>query len=120
MNSLRAFVASLAVLSALGATACQSDSYAESDHVQFRVVASNTEIVVGDTVTLSTRSENTLGRDASVTWTTTGGDVKADQGGRIARATFEKPGTYTVTGQLELDGEVVQRDSVNIYVRPVR
>jgi plastocyanin len=107
---------------ALTLTGCQNDGYAgsENEDVRFRVIASNSDIVAGDVVTFTTRSENTLGRDAKVTWTSTGGEIDTEDGGRIARATFEKPGTYTVTGQLKVDGQVVRSDSVDVRVKAVR
>lgn len=107
---------------ALG-TGCRdndADTGTENAQVRFRVTASNTDIVAGDVVTFTTRSENTLGRDAAVRWTSTGGDIKTEENGRVARATFTKPGTYTVTGRLEIDGQVVRSDSVDVRVKAVR
>jgi plastocyanin len=123
MKALRALIVSVGMFSALGVAGCQNDGYSENDsadNMKFRVVASNTDIVAGDVVTFTTRSENTLGRDPKVTWTTTGGDIDAEEGGRVARATFKSPGTYTVTGKLELDGHVVRSDSVDVRVKSVR
>jgi len=109
-------------LMALTLTGCQNDGYSGSanEDVRFRVVASNTDIVAGDVVTFTTRSENTLGRDAKVTWTSTGGDIDTENGGQLARATFDKTGTYTVTGQLQVDGQIVRSDSIDVRVKPVR
>jgi hypothetical protein len=76
--------------------------------------------MAGDTVTLTTRSQNLLGKDAKVEWTTTGGKIDGEDRGRIARAKFDKPGTYTVTGRLYVDGKLYDEDSVNILVRAVR
>jgi len=83
-------------------------------------MASSVSILAGEVVTLTTRSENTLGRDAGVKWTSTGGDIKTEDNGRIARVTFPNPGTYTVTGRLELDGQGTRTDSVDVRVREVR
>jgi len=107
---------------ALG-TGCQdnnSSSDSNPSNIRFSVAASNSDIVVGDTVTFTTRSENTLGRDARVKWTSTGGELDTDEGGRIARATFNAPGTYTVTGRLEIDGQATRTDSVDVRVKSVR
>jgi plastocyanin len=120
MRPALALTICLGLSSALGAAGCQSNSYAENDNVRFRVLASNVDIVAGDVVTFSTRSENTLGRDAKVTWTSTGGELDTEDGGRIARATFKKPGTYTVTGRLELDGQPTHSDSIDVRVKPIR
>lgn len=124
MNTLRRTIAlaCTGVMLAFGAGCNNDGGYAgsEAENVGFDVVASNTDIVAGDVVTFSTRSQNTLGRDAEVSWTSTGGDIKTEEGGRIARATFSKPGTYTVTGRLEIDGRVVRSDSVDVRVKSVR
>lgn len=84
------------------------------------VNASNDNIVVGDTTTFTLTSRNTLARDAEVRWTSTGGDLRPDENGRIARATFDVPGSYTVSASLFIGGREVSRDSVTVNVRPVR
>jgi hypothetical protein len=87
---------------------------------QISLVSSNREIAVGDTTTLTVNSRNTLGRDARVEWTTTGGDLQTADSDRVARLMFEQPGMYTVTASLLVDGREVDRESVNINVRPLR
>ena len=84
------------------------------------MTASNRQIVTGEVTTFSVASENTLGRDAQVEWTTTGGELRTEDNGRIARAMFNQPGAYTITAVLLLDGIEVDRDSVTINVRPLR
>jgi hypothetical protein len=87
---------------------------------QISMVASNREITVGDTTTLTVNSRNTLGRDARVEWATTGGDLQTSDSDRIARVMFDMPGVYTVTASLLVDGREVDRESVNINVRPLK
>jgi hypothetical protein len=87
---------------------------------QISLVSSNREITVGDTTTLTVNSRNTLGKDAQVEWTSTGGDLQTADSDRVARVMFEQAGVYTVTASLMVDGRVVDRESVNINVRPLR
>ena len=84
------------------------------------MTSSNRQIATGEVTTFSVSSENTLGRDAQVEWTTTGGELRTEDNGRIARAMFNQPGAFTVTAVLLVDGREVDRDSVTINVRPLR
>ena len=123
MNALFRTFGKLVLVGSLAiGSACAggSRSSAPDDDVRFRITASSASIVAGEMVTFTTRSENTLGRDPGVKWTSTGGDIKTEENGRIARVTFPNPGTYTVTGRLELDGQAMRSDSVDIRVREVR
>jgi hypothetical protein len=89
------------------------------EEMGFWIDASDTDIVEGELVTLTAHDRNTVGRNAKVEWTTTAGDVNTEANGRIARVTFDKPGTYTVTGRLLVDGEAVREDSVDIEVEQI-
>ncbi len=123
MNALFRALGTVTLLGTIAlAGGCRNDgdSTRVDDDVRFRVMASSVSILAGEVVTLTTRSENTLGRDAGVKWTSTGGDIKTEDNGRIARVTFPNPGTYTVTGRLELDGQGTRTDSVDVRVREVR
>src|SRR4051812_47089510 len=92
-------------LALLAGPACSSDGgddhYTQRPVAQGRpeinISASNKEIAVGDTTTLTVNSRNTLGHSADVEWTTTGGKLNTEENGRIARITFPAPGVYTVT-----------------------
>lgn len=77
-------------------------------------------VLVGDTTTFIVKSRNTVGYDAEVQWTSTGGEIQSEQNGSIARARFDQPGVYTITSTLLIDGREVDRDAVNITVRPLR
>jgi hypothetical protein len=90
------------------------------DNPQISLRAANEEIVVGDTTTLTINSKNTLGRDARVEWSTTGGELDTEDSDRIARVRFDQPGVYTITAKLIVDGEVVDREAMNIEVRPLK
>jgi hypothetical protein len=91
-----------------------------SSQPQISLVASNKEIVQGDTTTLTVDSRNTLGRNAQIEWTATGGEVQTDDSGRVARVRFDTPGVFTVLGRLLIDGQEVDREMMNINVRPLR
>lgn len=121
LRVLAARLACVALVSPLlpGCGASGGGGMDENDSVKFGIRASNREIVVGETVTVTPRTENTYGRDATVEWTTTGGRITPEENGRIARATFDQPGTYTITGKLFVDNAVAKSDSVDIKVRPL-
>jgi hypothetical protein len=80
----------------------------------------NREVLAGDTTTLTVNSRNTIGRDARIEWSTTGGQLTTEENGRIARVRFDTPGMYTVTSHLLMGEQEVSRDSVNINVKPLR
>ena len=87
---------------------------------QISLMASNKDIVAGEVSTFTVNSRNTLGRDAQVDWSSTGGDLKTAENDRIARVTFDEAGVFTVTATLIVDGREVDREMVNINVRPLK
>lgn len=114
----RALVGAAAVCLGLGA--CESGPHAVERTLNapptIEVSSSSRRIVQGETVTLSMLNRNTIGRDAFVEWESTGGMLTAEENGRIVRARFDEPGTYTVTAVLIVDGEEVDRDSATVEV----
>lgn len=86
---------------------------------EFSINSSAREIMVGETVTITTQSRNLMGRDVDVEWTSTGGDLSTERNGQIARVKFDKPGTYTVAATATFDNRVMT-DSVTVNVRPLR
>src|SRR4051812_34993241 len=90
---------------------CAGDNHHSSTPVaeaepQIDIATTNKEIAVGDTTTLTVTSRNTLGHNAQVQWDTTGGNLTPGDNGRLARVQFDKPGTYTVSAKLMIDGRV--------------
>ena len=112
----------LGVSAAAGVTGCNNNRVDEplEARPQISLVASNREIVAGDTTTLTVNSRNTLGRDAEIEWIATGGRLSTDENDRVARLAFDEAGVYTVTAVLHVDGREVDRESVNITVRPLK
>lgn len=87
---------------------------------KMHVNASRREAVVGEVITFTARTENLLGRDASVRWSAPAGELRTEQDGRVARVIFDEPGTYSVAAQLFIDGFEVRRDSKTVTVHPLR
>jgi hypothetical protein len=87
---------------------------------QVSIVPGNTNVVTGDSTTLTVTSRNTLGRNAKIEWTTTGGKLHTEQDGRVARVQFDQPGAYTVTAKLRIGDYIADQDSVTINARPLR
>jgi plastocyanin len=120
MNALARNAALGTMLAALLLSgACASNEPAEQRQVSMSVDASSGEVMAGDTVTLRAKTENALGRDSHVAWTSVGGDIKTEENGRTARASFKKPGLYTVTARLYVNDRVMREESVDIRVKPV-
>lgn len=78
------------------------------------------EIYAGELVTVTAATQNLVGREADIQWTTTGGELTTEENGRIARVRFDRAGTYVVSAQLLLNGEVVRTDQTTVVVRPLR
>jgi hypothetical protein len=95
------------------------DSSSPGGNASIDIEGGSRDALVGDTVTFVARSRDTYGRDAKITWNATAGDVTTDQEGRVARVKFTEPGTYSVRASLEIDGQPVQSDMVEVRVKPI-
>lgn len=118
-------LASVSVLAGAAVLAgCNQSSYAEPGQqtttAGLTIEPSSREIVVGETVTLVARTRDTYGRDAKLKWSTTAGSLSEEQDGRVARVKFNEVGTYTVKATLNVDGNPVQTDMVEIRVKAIR
>lgn len=122
MNRLALFTA--ASLLALAPMACNQSAYSTSNNstttAGLAIEPSSREIVVGETVTFVARTHDTYGRSAKVEWSSTAGDLKREEDGRIARVKFDEVGTYTVKASLMIDNVAVQSDMVEVRVKPIR
>jgi len=115
-------IAAAAVLSAGLATlpGCDTDDNAGSiAQPQFSVSPSSREIMVGEIVTVTTRSSNLAGGESQIDWFTTGGNLTTEQNNRVARIQFDRPGNYTVSARLSDADEITYSDSVTINVKPL-
>ena len=111
------------LLLALTAAGCNQTAYSTNPNqttVSLSLEPSSREIVSGETVTVVARTRDTYGRDAKVRWTSAGGELRQEQDGRIARVKFAEPGSYTISASLTIDDQVVQSDTVEIRVKPIR
>ncbi|CAN5596185.1 hypothetical protein BH10PLA1_BH10PLA1_14660 [soil metagenome] len=118
---IRTCIVGLSVATGLAAAGCHAtEDFSNKDKaITLQVRPSSRSIVVGETVTFLSRTENTLGRDAKLDWTTTGGTLKTEENNRVARVTFDKPGTYSVIATLNADGRQVDRSSTDVEVKPL-
>jgi hypothetical protein len=109
----------VALLLLAGLCACRHDRAAPTGTLQaaVHVEPSSREVSAGETVIVSARTENTFGRETKITWRTSGGTLKKEDIGDLARVTFPSPGTYRVTARLAVKGEPTHQDSVEIHVR---
>jgi hypothetical protein len=53
-------------------------------------------------------------------WEAPGGKVATEDSGRIARVMYDRPGTYTVTGHLLVDGREIRAEQVTVNVKPLK
>lgn len=102
-----------------GLTGCVTNDGGAEGQPTFSIQASNDEILTGEIVTLTTRSSNLAGTQSQIEWSSTAGEVKTEENGRIARVQFDRPGQYTVSARLKVDDQLVESDTVSIDVRPV-
>jgi hypothetical protein len=117
MRLHRPIVLSAALALLLGLSGCANTLTTTSDSAQLDISATAHSIYEGEIATVTTRSMNTLGRDADIEWSTTGGKLDTERNDRIARIKFDKPGTYIITAKLVVDGHVVDSDQVEVTVR---
>ena len=124
MNALRPACLAAAILVIGSGVACDTSSRSSSSdpaisRVALKLEPSTRELMTGETVTITARSQDTYGRNSELNWTTTSGDLTTEQNGRIARVKFDDAGTYTVTAVLMIDGHEERREAVNIRVKPL-
>lgn len=126
MNTLRSIgLISVATLLLGTGIACESwgrrssNSEPALSRVSLTLEPSTRELVVGETVTITARSEDTYGRDSDLEWMTTSGKLSTEENGRIARVKFDQPGMYTVSAVLSVEGRETRRATVEIRVKPL-
>jgi hypothetical protein len=112
-----------AMLSLLGA--CASNDYnrlpaGPDAQVGLKLSPSSRSIAEGEVVTVQANTENLLGKDAEMRWEAPGGKVATEDSGRIARVMYDRPGTYTVTGHLLVDGREIRAEQVTVNVKPLK
>ncbi|MBY0308432.1 MAG: hypothetical protein K2Q09_06795 [Phycisphaerales bacterium] len=121
--ALLAAVAGTLLLGACGTDNSVKSSRTEASVAQrpsLSITAPSRDLLAGDTATFMANTVNTYGRDAKVRWTVTGGRLTTEENGRIARVRFDDTGTYTVKAMLDIDGNPVQTEAVDVRVRPVK
>ncbi|MEX2219131.1 MAG: hypothetical protein WD749_10275 [Phycisphaerales bacterium] len=118
---LRAAVAGALAAGVLGGCrdTDRSASLGPDSSIGLKLEQTTRSIVAGEIVTVTARTENLLGRDASIRWLAPGGDLQTEQNGRTARVRYDQPGTYTITAQLFADEREVRRDQVTVRVNPL-
>lgn len=124
MLVLRHLLFAGAVLVLGAGAACNSSTRTSSadpavSRVDLTLEPSTRELLVGETVTITARNQDTYGRDPQINWTSTSGKLSTEQNGRIARVKFAQAGTHTVTAVLTIDGREARRETVEIRVKPL-
>jgi hypothetical protein len=118
---------SLAVL-LFALSGCNSPMAVDKQAPAMRLEASRNNVLVNESVTLFVKSENTLGKNAKVTWSSSLGSVKPEREGLLdfssdhprALFTSNQPGIAVITATVTLDDGQKLSDSVNLTVNPVR
>lgn len=101
-------------------TGCTTSRNGTLGEPEFNISSSNRNALVGEIITFTTRSKNLAGRESHIEWRTSGGDLTTEQNSRVARVKFDRPGKYTVSARLFVEGEAVETDSVSVDIRPMR
>jgi len=114
-------VIAIIILIAGALSACESMGHHDATigEPEFGINASSTEIMQGETVTLTTRSKNVEGRQTEIQWRADGADLTVENNGRVARVRFDQPGTYIVTSTMNIDNQMAQSSSVTVKVKPL-
>ncbi len=104
-----------------GTVGCQSARHGDGlrSRVGMELEPSTTNLVAGETVTVMAHTQDTIGRDVELQWANSAGELTTEKGGRVARVRFDQPGTYQVTARMLVDGREIERDTIEIKVRPV-
>ncbi|MCI0365622.1 MAG: hypothetical protein L0Y44_10675 [Phycisphaerales bacterium] len=104
-------------------TGCTTDDNRTHDATlgltDFSVNSSADEVMVGETVTFTTRSTNLAGRNSEIEWSTTGGKLDTEFNNRVARVQFDRPGMYMISSTLLIEGEPVETDMIMVKVKPL-
>jgi plastocyanin len=118
-NSSLVTLACLALsLGAVSLGGCATTAHGPQDPIEFSIAPSVRTVHVGEPVTLTTRSANTVGYETSVDWQTTGGELTTQQRQHIAQIKFDQPGTYQVTATLHMKNQPDYSDTVDFVVKP--
>jgi len=78
------------------------------------------QIYSGEIATVTAHTANVGTQNAEIRWQTTGGQLNTEQNNMVARVQFDRPGTYVVSAQLFVDGDLANTQSVTIEVLPLR
>lgn len=100
-------------------TGCTTSNDGTLGEPAFNITASKREALVGENVTFTTRSKNLAGRESHIEWRSSGGELTTEENNRVARVKFDRPGKYTISSRLYVDGQAVETDSVSVDVRPI-
>ena len=125
---------SLARLSVLGAAfaillaACTESMSTWGTDPALSVSATRSDILVNESATVMIKSQNTLGSNPKVKWSTTLGEITPIKEGMFdfradkpaAMFTSDKPGTAIVTATLTMDNGKTLSDSTQIQVAAMR
>ena len=106
-------------LTLLAAPGCETQPKVAEVPVGFIVTPSRDIVLAGENVTFTATTTNTIDRDATIEWTTTGGKLEKVDNDRVTRVTFDEPGEYKVSADLLLEGKRVDTEIVKITVTPV-
>lgn len=123
MKAIRiaSLLAGITALACIGA--CNTHRTSSGDpamaHVDLNLDVSSHDIIAGEVVTLTARTQDTYGRDSDIKWESTSGKITTEQKGRIARVKFDQPGTYSVSAILTVDGREAKRETAEIRVKPL-
>jgi hypothetical protein len=107
----------LAAMMGVTVVGCGDRPRMARQEVRFEVEPSRQAVLVGENVTVTTRTQNILGQEADVEWNTSGGELFTEQNRRVARVYFDEPGTYMVQANLFLNGRLTRTATTTITVQ---
>lgn len=109
----------LAVIAAL-IIGCASQVSVSDRNVDLALEQSHLKVKAGETVTFTARASGIAGRDETIRWESSGGELKhPNQMNRYAQVTYPHSGTYAVIAKLLVDGRTIDQERAIVTVEPL-
>ena len=98
---------------------CVSTPPVSNINVALVLEQSHEVVKAGESVTFTAHATGVAGRDHEIKWKNEGGDFSSLGEERYARVQYDKPGIYSVTASLFLDGKLVDQRRAQVKVDPL-
>ncbi len=109
------------ILSILALFSCGPRAPVSNENIDLAVEQSHRVIKAGEIVTFTAHASGVAGREEKIKWESDSINLDTvNNSERYARATFEKPGIYSVTSKLYVDGKLLDSEKVFVEVQALK